>query len=368
MLSLHSSYLQSERCFGNSFSEEGGVSTDLHVRPRKDISRFCTDGLRIKRERARAASMAAMFLSSSPDLASSLISEYFRSESLNDELCPSLPGKTEQERPSPPTERKEIADPLSHENIDGNARKQSQKEKEEKSKKLTKQKSLLRCKSEDVDSIGVKKTVKFADDNGLPLATVKEFKRFDYFEALREQLYENSLPDPDLAARHVKPPSPPPTKKDAPAPAKFICDFPIPSHHYARFQDKVMRNKVCLENILASDNRVAGTVRVHNYVFRKKVFVRYTTDKWRTTKEVECKFVDNGLVGSMSETDSFSFDLTGPSPCRPDAGIQFCIRFEAENEEHWDNNDGKNYSLVTAEFFRLRQNVREEEERTGFRY
>jgi hypothetical protein len=215
--------------------------------------------------------------------------------------------------------------------------------------------------------------VKFADDHGLPLAAVKEFKRFDYFESLREAILENSLSDPKFVSSSSatsRPPSPPLPHIQAPAPAKFVCDFLVPSHDYAHFEDKVKRGMVSLERIYLSDNRVSGLVRVLNFVFEKRVFIRYTTDHWKTTREVECNYVDKGLHGSTSKMDSFSFvlDLQELSPIQPDHEVQFCIRFEAGNQHHWDNNNGKNYSIVTAESVRLRDNIREEEEWTVFRF
>lgn len=245
---------------------------------------------------------------------------------------------------------------------------------------MPKKKSLLRSKSEIAPTKALKKTVKFADDDGLPLAVVKEFKRFDYFESLREELFQSSLPDPKMmsmygaesyssAAIAAKPPSPPHSQKQAPAPAKYVCDFPIPSHNFVSFVCKLKKDFVSLENVLVSENRVAGVVRVLNCCFQKKVFVRYTTDHWKTSREVECKYVNNGINRSMTETDSFAFDLTGPTmPIQPDHEIQFCVRFEAGSDHHWDNNDGRNYSIITAEFVRLRNKVREEEERGGFRF
>jgi len=389
MLSLQSSrpYPITDGCLGNALAEEGGGMPGLHLRPPHETNRtrFYTNGLHGKSDSASdMASMAAIFLSTSPDLASSLIHQYFRSEGVSENIRHNLSAHKTVSKPKADNSLGEDNDP---------PLKAAQAEKQESSVETTngvsKRKSLLRSETLTTQDPPSKKTVKFSDDHGLPLVTVQEFERFDYFESLREELFERSMPDLKLMAIHdpqspssspssssiVKPPTPPHSHKQGPAPPKYVCDFPIPSSNYALFTDKVKKNKVSLENILVSDNRVAGTVRVRNYVFEKSVYVRYTTDHWRTSPEVRCKYVDHGpdrtdacTDGTDASTDTFTFDLTVPSPIQPDQQIQFCVRFEAQNEHHWDNNEGENYSIVTAEFVRLRNRVREDEEKNNFRF
>ena len=250
-------------------------------------------------------------------------------------------------------------------------------------RKETPLKSLLRRESVDSPEAS-KKSVQFADANGLPLVVVKEFTQVNYFDALQEEIQLSSLridtsegsssfisssftatttttryspPPSPTFARHRS--SPPPSPKP-----KLVCDFSMPCYNYAAFRDKVTRHKVSLENVLISENRVAGCVRVVNEVFHKSVFVRYTTNNWMTTEEVPCRYVNNGnnnFYGGMPASDTFAFELVGRCPVELADEIQFCIRFEAEGEHYWDNNDGANYRLVSAEFFDQRRKVREME-------
>lgn len=361
MLSLQT-YPETGRYYRQSFLEESGKSTISHARHRKNSNDkgFYADSFRDKSDGTKVASMAMAILSTSPDIASSLIHQYFRSEGMTDKVCQRLSSCKITLLEKSPEQADEQKDQISC-----------------KETPRTVTKSCLK-KSDKEEETAPRKCVKFADDDGRPLAVVKEFQRFDYFESLREDLFQNSLPNIPFDDGHMMslpiatPPSPPHSHKNtsasSTASAKFVCDFPIPSQNYAQLTDKVKRNMVSLENILVSDNRVAGSVRVLNHVFEKRVFVRYTTDQWRTHREVACRFVNNELTGAMTEMDSFAFDFTGPTPDKPEHEIRFCVRYEAGNDEFWDNNDGEDYAIVTAEFVRLRNKVREEEERSTFRF
>lgn len=398
MLSVQSSslYRPKERHCGNSFTEDEEVpSADLLGRPHNhaDITSFPTDGFLDSADSApTVASMAAIILSSSPDLASSFFHGYFSSRS--EARSPTLGArKTITTIKSTPEQPKQTPKIIPH-NLSQNNKSQKKnldvtKETDVSTERKTPPlKSLLRRERAACPE-NKKKTVKFADDNGLPLVVVNEFKKVNYFDALKEEILHKPLPkdnpqssssssqssssscaSPSFSSIRYTPPTPPVTschQKTSPLATpndrKLVCDFAMPCYNYAAFRDKVQRGKVSLENVLISESRVAGSVRVVNEVFRKKVFVRYTTNNWQTTNEVECRYVNNSnnFYGGMPPTDTFAFDIVGRSPVEMMDEIQFCIRFQAEDQEYWDNNDGDNYRLVSSEFYEQRRKVREME-------
>ena len=110
---------------------------------------------------------------------------------------------------------------------------------------------------------------------------------------------------------------------------------------FANFFDLIHSKKVCLENAYMADKcSIKGTVRVQNISFHKRVLLRYTTNEWVRSFDLEAKYLDGSCDGF---SDKFTFLLTLGSPLTVGQRIQFCIRYEVENGEHWDNNDGRNY-------------------------
>lgn len=84
------------------------------------------------------------------------------------------------------------------------------------------------------------------------------------------------------------------------------------------------------------------------------VSVRYTTNNWASYDDVEATFVPS-LAASASYDiyDTFSFSLPLPGSTQADK-IEFCICYDADGCEFWDNNNSKNYVIVS---FRPRANV-----------
>ena len=57
---------------------------------------------------------------------------------------------------------------------------------------------------------------------------------------------------------------------------------------FPNFFDLLRDKKVCLENAYMSDPRsLKGTIRVHNVSFHKSVTIRYTTNEWMDTTDLE---------------------------------------------------------------------------------
>ena len=50
----------------------------------------------------------------------------------------------------------------------------------------------------------------------------------------------------------------------------------------------------------------------------------------------------------MDKYETFSFEITLPSNADDQDEVEFCIGFRTDGNEHWDNNSGRNYLLVTS--------------------
>ena len=115
---------------------------------------------------------------------------------------------------------------------------------------------------------------------------------------------------------------------------------------FGNFYDLIRSKKVCLENAYMADrSTVRGTVRVQNLCMNKKVSVRYTTNNWMRTADLEAEYVAaSSSSGGDGFSDQFSFKLS-TAPLAVGQKIQFCLRYEPLDRggEFWDNNDGKNY-------------------------
>nr|XP_033808599.1 protein phosphatase 1 regulatory subunit 3D [Geotrypetes seraphini] len=112
----------------------------------------------------------------------------------------------------------------------------------------------------------------------------------------------------------------------------------------ADFEARLQRQCVCLERVLSSQELgVAGTVRVLNMAFQKTVAVRYTVSEWRKQQEVLAVW-----QSGSGATDLFAFCLPVP-PFLLQSGsvLRFAVKYRVGGKEYWDNNDGKDYSLMS---------------------
>ncbi|XP_031560290.1 protein phosphatase 1 regulatory subunit 3C-like [Actinia tenebrosa] len=120
------------------------------------------------------------------------------------------------------------------------------------------------------------------------------------------------------------------------------CDFQQPSS-LASFRGRLQRQKVCLENIAFSGFAVTGTVLVKNICFAKDVTVRYSTDNWKTYKDVWADYV-NQLDGGKE--DRFQFRIYLLHSIHAGSSFEFAVRFRAGQTQYWDNNDNENYRVI----------------------
>ena len=107
---------------------------------------------------------------------------------------------------------------------------------------------------------------------------------------------------------------------------------------------QVYQQQVVLERIFIRGITAYGTIRVNNCSFHKRIFVKYTTDQWKTFSIVNAYYT---MHYSDTNTDSFQFKLTVSRdklltlPMK----ISFVICYCANGDEFWDNNYSQNYTL-----------------------
>ncbi|XP_031445293.1 protein phosphatase 1 regulatory subunit 3G [Phasianus colchicus] len=188
-----------------------------------------------------------------------------------------------------------------------------------------------------------KKRVQFADSLGLSLASVKHFSDAE----------EPRVPPAALRRPHSPPAEPrdPPEPGAAPGPPRqppslrLEPDFPDGGEPSA---ERLRRQRVCLERLgrpaLPSD--VRGTVRALRGSGRGEVTVRYTFNEWLSFMDVPASPLPPAPAdGSEPPAERFSFALCVPPSLREGSALHFAIRYRGAHGEHWDNNDGRNYTL-----------------------
>lgn len=122
-------------------------------------------------------------------------------------------------------------------------------------------------------------------------------------------------------------------------------NFEQPAAQYVTFHERLLKDNVSLENVLLKGLKVAGTIKVKNITYEKKVVVRVTFDKWKTLEDVAACYVGSKCFSSKYDTFAFEFEV----PNRPRvSSATFCVCYEANNQHYWDNNSGRNYEVSSA--------------------
>uniref|UniRef100_A0A8C9F8N6 Protein phosphatase 1 regulatory subunit 3G n=1 Tax=Pavo cristatus TaxID=9049 RepID=A0A8C9F8N6_PAVCR len=188
-----------------------------------------------------------------------------------------------------------------------------------------------------------KKRVQFADSLGLSLASVKHFSdaeepRVPPAALCRLQSPSAEQRDPPEPGAAPGPPCPPPSLRLEP-------DFPDGGEPSA---ERLLQQRVCLERLgrpaLPSD--VRGTVRALRGSGPGEVTVRYTFNEWLSFMDVPASPLPPAPAdGSEPPAERFSFALCVPPSLREGSALHFAIRYRGAQGEHWDNNDGRNYTL-----------------------
>lgn len=174
-----------------------------------------------------------------------------------------------------------------------------------------------------------KKKVVFADSKGLSLTAVHVFSPFE------------SRKNNSQVQFHV-----PKLEGDLNPIQNRVLEFRQPAAEYLDFRNRLMKNLVCLESCTLQGRTLTGTIKVRNLSFEKSVHVRITFDSWKNHRDVECTFMND--VCGCRDTDTFSFVVEIPACVPPQDNVEFCISYASGGKTHWDNNNGKNYALVTT--------------------
>ncbi|GAO52456.1 hypothetical protein G7K_6532-t1 [Saitoella complicata NRRL Y-17804] len=105
---------------------------------------------------------------------------------------------------------------------------------------------------------------------------------------------------------------------------------------------------VHVESVDLSPDRktLVGKVAVQNLAFHKWVAVRFTVDNWQTTSEVAAEYLGDAAARAEDGQDRFKFvirlhDLANLE----NKTMLFCVRYNVEGHEFWDNNSGRNFSV-----------------------
>ena len=108
---------------------------------------------------------------------------------------------------------------------------------------------------------------------------------------------------------------------------------------------KVLLSHISLSRLTPRDNNLTGTLLIHNLSFEKRVFVRYSTDRWLTESDLPCSY----LQPVNSQIDLFQFQLV-LAQLNVGLELEFCLCFRTgDGTEFWDNNYCRNYRVEVVE-------------------
>ncbi|XP_014667463.1 PREDICTED: protein phosphatase 1 regulatory subunit 3B-like [Priapulus caudatus] len=184
-----------------------------------------------------------------------------------------------------------------------------------------------------------KKRVRFADDDGLALETVRVMSE--------PSQYPPRLDADTLAL----------ARAGAAASATLdetwrLAFEPPAAADYCAFRRSLASASACLEHVSVSEHALAGTAKVRDVAYEKDVGVRVTFDSWGSHVDIPASYVNDGGVaiagpGGGAHFNTFSFVVHIPPEAEDaDARIEFCVYFRSGGEEHWDSNGGENYVLL----------------------
>ncbi|XP_069820314.1 protein phosphatase 1 regulatory subunit 3E [Dendropsophus ebraccatus] len=201
-----------------------------------------------------------------------------------------------------------------------------------------------------------RKRVRFADALGLELESVRHFRREDMpripqhvthrlQKELLEQLGGSCTARHDVSwceARHALSPS-------------WVVERGTSEKQTwerSAWDQETWDRRVCLQSMRCESCFLWGSVRVLDLAYEKRVTVRYSLDKWLSHQDTHALYAARLCHGGTGHpgTDLFTFRLPLPQTDQPQASsLEFAIRYQVGDEEFWDNNKGRNYSIVRPE-------------------
>ncbi|XP_041836682.1 protein phosphatase 1, regulatory subunit 3Db [Melanotaenia boesemani] len=204
-------------------------------------------------------------------------------------------------------------------------------------------KTIIRRRAQSLPSCSERKKelrraqVRFVDALGLDLEEVKVFKVQEHplipqhvmFRLLMssELAFGNS---PELSLPYLKP-----------------C-FPENMSTQPDFLDRLHSQSVSLEQVVCSEQGIAGTIQVLNLAYEKEVKVHYSFTNWRTHMDTAASWVSSGHHEKVDSPDKDVFRFHLPVPpfvLQPGAILEFAICYHVNGSDYWDNNNGNNYKL-----------------------
>ncbi|CAK7213557.1 hypothetical protein SBRCBS47491_001842 [Sporothrix bragantina] len=106
---------------------------------------------------------------------------------------------------------------------------------------------------------------------------------------------------------------------------------------------------VRLERVWLSTSQkfLHGSVAVLNLAFSKSVVCRFTFDYWKTASEIAAEYSAEILPRTAPEGhDQFIFTINLSDVAFLEArALYFCIRYNVDGKEFWDNNGGTNFQV-----------------------
>ncbi|CAF1169407.1 unnamed protein product [Adineta steineri] len=131
---------------------------------------------------------------------------------------------------------------------------------------------------------------------------------------------------------------------------RFFCLYRQPnSEHPDIYLHEIWKSQIKLEHAdirpkstLTGEQSLYGTVWVTNCGYWKNVTVKYSFNRWLNTYEYEAQHRCHS--NDFRNIDQFDFSIDIPQDVDR---IDFVLRYHVNGQEHWDNNEGKNYTIET---------------------
>ncbi|EPS33429.1 hypothetical protein PDE_08391 [Penicillium oxalicum 114-2] len=123
-----------------------------------------------------------------------------------------------------------------------------------------------------------------------------------------------------------------------------LSNFPKDTDAPHQATHAVRLDRLCLS---FDKKSLIGSVSVANLAFHKHVAARFTFDYWRTVSEVTAVY-NNDIRRKHAHDgyDRFTFDIKLDDQANLESKTMFvCIRYNVDGQEHWDNNQNKNYQV-----------------------
>ncbi|KAH6625814.1 putative phosphatase regulatory subunit-domain-containing protein [Boeremia exigua] len=119
---------------------------------------------------------------------------------------------------------------------------------------------------------------------------------------------------------------------------------------------------------LASDNQtLVGNIACANVAFHKFVVTRFTLDYWKTTSEVVAEFNHDVRKKQADDGyDRFNFNIKLADQANLESKtLLLCVRYQANGQEFWDNNNSMNYQVDFAKKVKQQQQPKPRRNNSG---